>query len=389
MMLLFAICMFFAKSHAQQQVLFDKLKVYESVLSETGKAYEPIVAADADAVLGRCVARFPCGTDSSSSNPANPFNFSSENIGSAIESSFTQVLLPSDTTLNKIAGCRVAEMEPTWKKHLHGNGDPSAAAVPVGDLYYQYYAGSDNVFGTFPQVPWQCNVPYVPTLRPYYVSATTGPKDLVIIIDVSAAQTRLEDAKTAANALLDTLSFYDYVAIVVLGSFANTSLTPVPQRATISRVNELKDKVSKLTTVTDAVSPDTVDGVRAAVQLLITGENDVSKCTQTVLLITSGQQRFASTIPLVDVLKPYTGLIFFGLIIEVQGNNEQSDTKQILQAACQQHGLVGTSKSSSDILKSLQFYPSYFAAMKQGSTLVRWSEVYEDAFGQGLILSAS
>ena len=373
-----------------QTLNFDKLRSYEQVLNDVSAAYAPIATADANTVLATCTSRYPCASGSTS-NPAQSFNFTI--IDDELPTAFAQIVLPNHDTLNTthvIAGCRIAQMEPTWKKYL----DNTIPTIPRGELFYQYYATSDNVFGTYPQLSWQCSstTPYIPTLRPYYVSATTGPKDLVIVIDVSAAQTRLADAKTAANALLDTLSFYDYVAVVTIGYFANTSITPVPQRATISRVAEIKNKVNALTTVTDAVSSDPVEGMRAAVQLLITGEHAVSGCTQTVVLITSGVHEYTSTISLEDFLRPYTQLIFFALVVEVSGgggSTTESGLKHVLRAACQQHGLVSKSQSASDVLQSLDFYPSYFASMKRNSTRVSWSEVYEDAFGQGLILSAS
>ena len=370
-----------------QTLNVDKLRSYEQVLSDVSGAYSSIANADGNSVLATCASRYPCAFNAAASNnPPQSFNFTI--IDDELPTAFTQIMLPNhDTanTTNVLAGCRIAQMQSTWKKYL----DNTITTIPRGELFYQYYATSNNVFGTYPQLSWQCSTPYIPTLRPYYVSATTGPKDLVIVIDVSVAQTRLADAKAAANALLDTLSFYDYVAVVAIGTSADTSITPVPQRATVARVAELKSKVNALATVTDALSSDPVEGMKAAVQLLITGEHAVSGCTQTVMLITSGLQEYSSTVSLEDYLRPFTRLIFFALITEVSGTTE-SGLKHVLRAACQQHGLVSKSQSASDILQSLEFYPAYFASMRTASeTRVSWSEVYEDAFGQGMILSAS
>ena len=57
---------------------------------------------------------------------------------------------------------------------------------------------------------------YDPRLRPWYISAASAPKDVVIIIDSSASMKggRLHRAKAAAKTLLQTLSKKDYVNVI-------------------------------------------------------------------------------------------------------------------------------------------------------------------------------
>ena len=58
---------------------------------------------------------------------------------------------------------------------------------------------------------------YDPRLRPWYISAASAPKDVVIIIDSSASMLksgRLHRAKATAKTLLQTLSKKDYVNVI-------------------------------------------------------------------------------------------------------------------------------------------------------------------------------
>ena len=67
---------------------------------------------------------------------------------------------------------------------------------------------------------------YDPRFREWYVGAASGPKDVVIVIDVSGSMTlngRIGLAAAAAEKLVDTLTDSDYVAIVKFASAAETA----------------------------------------------------------------------------------------------------------------------------------------------------------------------
>jgi hypothetical protein len=56
-----------------------------------------------------------------------------------------------------------------------------------------------------------------PRIRNWYVAASSGPKNLVIILDVSGSMgdlNRINLAKSAAKSVLDTLTFADYVNVI-------------------------------------------------------------------------------------------------------------------------------------------------------------------------------
>jgi hypothetical protein len=84
-------------------------------------------------------------------------------------------------------------------------------------IAYQYFGSQDvGMYTGWPAVEW-CSSSYDPRFRPWYASAASGPKDVVIVIDMSGSMgtgKRVEMAKEATKKVLDTLSWIDYVSIV-------------------------------------------------------------------------------------------------------------------------------------------------------------------------------
>ena len=55
---------------------------------------------------------------------------------------------------------------------------------------YQYFGSSRGFIRVFPGRPWERNVigfrvDYDPRFRPWFTAATSGPKDVVIVVDAS------------------------------------------------------------------------------------------------------------------------------------------------------------------------------------------------------------
>ena len=92
--------------------------------------------------------------------------------------------------------------------------DPSLRWQFVG-----FKSGVHRQFPGKPSAPNHLGVPldYDPRLRPWYLSAVSAPKDIVIIIDCSYSMQRggrFQRAKAATKVLLKTLSKSDYVNVI-------------------------------------------------------------------------------------------------------------------------------------------------------------------------------
>eukprot|EP01125_Pyxidicula_operculata_P013802 TRINITY_DN4580_c0_g1_i2.p1 TRINITY_DN4580_c0_g1~~TRINITY_DN4580_c0_g1_i2.p1 ORF type:complete len:363 (-),score=51.70 TRINITY_DN4580_c0_g1_i2:634-1722(-) len=112
-----------------------------------------------------------------------------------------------------------------------------------------YFATQEGVMRGYPGTSRCDCTSYDPRNRPWYVSASSGPKDVILIIDISGSMAgeRLDLAKLAAVSILGSLSFNDYVAVISFSTSSKilnsqTSLT----RATASVVSKLKSSVNKL-----------------------------------------------------------------------------------------------------------------------------------------------
>ena len=153
------------------------------------------------------------------------------------------------------------------------------------------YSGFQSL-GTYTQWPAAdtCSWDYDPRYRPWYVSAASGPKDVVIILDVSGSMNtngRLGLAKAAAAALIDTLTDNDYVNLITFSTGA--TIAPFGDgahlvKATPSVRAELTAYVNGLTA---GGTTNFNEALSSALDLL---ENPylTSGCTKTILFLSDG-----------------------------------------------------------------------------------------------------
>jgi len=85
-------------------------------------------------------------------------------------------------------------------------------------------SGCRRDYGTCPD--------FDPRFRSWYVSASSGPKNVILIIDVSGSMDdngRMALAKDAAITVLNTLTFADWVGIVQFSSDSSVASTRLRQ----------------------------------------------------------------------------------------------------------------------------------------------------------------
>ena len=129
------------------------------------------------------------------------------------------------------AVCVLSDLDRLWEEDyveiLDLNNYPENIYASVGDT------GS---FIQYPAVEWQgCPDTYDPRFRPWYSSAATGPKNVIIIIDTSGSMgsySRMSLAKEAATKVLNTLNDYDYIGIVEFDTEASRYSTRMKQFTT-------------------------------------------------------------------------------------------------------------------------------------------------------------
>lgn len=139
-----------------------------------------------------------------------------------------------------------SESENYWEKY---EGNPASI-----------YFGSHN--GLFRMIPAKHQIQcwnYDPRRRPWFVAASSGPKEVVLILDISSSMAqsktqsgRIKIAKEAAKIVIDTLTVSDKIAIVTFSDKA-TVLTLASNNnmeeliiASDENKEELKDKIDSL-----------------------------------------------------------------------------------------------------------------------------------------------
>ena len=132
--------------------------------------------------------------------------------------------------------CWARPMTETWMKNagLDAASKPSQAAVDnfiTTGFRWQYIALPSTLFYMYPGDARKDPYDYDPRVRPWYVAASSGPKDVVIVIDVSGsmdanaqctksgmAACRMERAKAAADMVVKLLVITDFIAVVTFGN---------------------------------------------------------------------------------------------------------------------------------------------------------------------------
>ena len=123
-------------------------------------------------------------------------------------------------------------------------------------IAYQYFGEQDSgVFLQWPETDWCSDdgwtgPSYDPRFRPWYSLAASGSKDLVMILDVSGsmrAQNRIGIALEAALALVDTLTWADYVNVVLFDHSQTAYKESTLTQMTADNKADLKNLLNAIT----------------------------------------------------------------------------------------------------------------------------------------------
>ena len=106
-----------------------------------------------------------------------------------------------------------------------------------------YFGSHNGLFRHIPAFLQENCGQYDPRRRPWFVAASSGPKDVVLVIDVSGSMSdyeRMNIAKDAAVTIIDTLTIADRFAIV---AFSDTASIIGGNTMLIRATNENKEKL--------------------------------------------------------------------------------------------------------------------------------------------------
>ena len=249
---------------------------------------------------------------------------------------------------------------------------------------------------------------YDPRKRPWFVGASTGPKDIVLVLDASGSMnntfdregaTKWELLTAAVYETLDTLTIADRVNVVVFSDEAKALWTDSGLvRATEENINETKEA---LKATTPANNTNFSAAFKTVFSLLWDNRCDdgqCSSCQKIILFLTDGKDtsgwndesvkpsEIANTIDRLQrklwQRKRKRATIF------TYSMSEAADDAIPRQIACANGGAWAYVGPRTDPLDSLISYYLYTAAGLRGRSPI-WIEPYEDASGLGIVTTVA
>ena len=181
--------------------------------------------------------------------------------------------------------CSINDLQSLWESNLEEN--------PNG-LAWQYVGMPNGLFASYPYVDWEevgeCPGSYKPGLRPWYISGSSGQKNMIILLDISKS-TSSSDSRVAlsieiAKNFLATLSFRDFVTIVPYAASANPYDANRMMRASADDIYYLNYYLDNLDTSSSSKT-NIGEAMQVAMEILqsSTDSGDTSDCTNTAILI--------------------------------------------------------------------------------------------------------
>lgn len=292
------------------------------------------------------------------------------------------------------------------------------------DLRWQYFGSNEGLYRMYPGRKWQTNFAgfyedYDPRVRPWYISATSGPKDVVIVLDCSYSMKgkKFEMAKSIAITVLNTLTKQDYVNIVCghkshwdeVGKhkeIKETVLSCQQNRLVPASTSHRKDLSAKIDNLVAEGATKLKDAFVKAFDLL-SGSTGTG-CQSFIIFVTDGldtdgdkircgkgyytrsgyvpgpkcQYNWNDVWSAVEKENKRDTRIFSYLVVD---DGEEFPGK----LACDNRGFMKKIVENSNLISQMQDYYNFLTANTETSATITWSPPYLDALGMGLMVTAA
>lgn len=380
----------------------------QDILSSKEALVEQLAAAAQWAYENRCSMECPSCVLSACSSPKPPDStncssiFGSETVRKG-DCSYQCSLRKLDFTTSNILTARKHEsdqvrQERCWTSVLDQEFLDNHRNLSNGrDLRWQYFASDSGLVRLYPAHTLNDCHPLNPLIRPWYVAATSGPKNVVLVLDVSSSVLnygRLNLSKAAAITVVETLTNVDYVAVVTFNDTAEQLLVDGQLlRASYSNITNLTQAIE------EQLTEDSVGGgtnYEAAFNKafdildLNSGSPNWANCSTALLFLTDGYPNKGSTSQdfLTDLVRQrnqrHNAIIFTYTL----GSNSGGALTQGI--ACATGGVYTHIEDGGNLREQLSLYYDYFALLRETDNLqVAWVEPYEDAVGAGRLVTGS
>eukprot|EP00979_Chaetoceros_neogracilis_P012659 scaffold3412_cov167-Chaetoceros_neogracile.AAC.1 len=267
------------------------------------------------------------------------------------------------------------------------------------------FFGADN--GVFRQYPAtaenscdkQGNSSYDPRARPWYVAASSGPKDIILVLDISGSmgnEQRIDKLKLAASRVISTLGIGDYFAVV---SFSDDAIQLGTEDLLLSRATD--DNKNAMLRYIDALEPggSTIyySGFDKAFDIFEKSNSvEVStSCRQAILFVTDGamsdpEQALYNKID--QERKKYTSNDKKPPVIFTYSFGDSAPEEVPQNLACRYDGVWSRISDEENLTDSMGGYYKYFSyglGDIRNDDFVAWVSPYVYANGGSLGTTAS
>ncbi|XP_031689523.1 VWFA and cache domain-containing protein 1 [Oncorhynchus kisutch] len=287
-------------------------------------------------------------------------------------------------------------------------------------IKWQYFSSEEGIFTVFPAHKFHCKGNYEHRCRPVYVSAVRPQsKHIVVIIDhgVTITDTQLQIARDAALVVLSSVDEHDKVSILSSAEAVRScSLDPCYKSYLSPATSETKRKMSTFVNNLKASDSPTLHalGFQKAFQLLRNTSNITRQLTNTdmvIIYLSSGiTSRDASEHEKRDTLRVVKEenrhlnnsvmILTYALMNEgVTGLKELAFLRDLAEQNSLKYGVPDRSalpvvKGSMMVLNQLSNLETtvgrfYINLPNRMIDLARFSLSYQDAMGDGFIMTAS
>ena len=272
-------------------------------------------------------------------------------------------------------------------------------SLPTGTLRWQYIGTPNGVFRMYPgDVDEQC-ASYDPRVQPWYVAATNGPLNVVLVLDTSASMVRynrLRLMKEAALHIVDTFSLVNHIGVILFSDTAehkNVTENDTLVRATHENIEAVKETISKMD---DSIGWKTnfEDAFRETFAVLNRSESagpEAAQCFNVILFLTdgfptAGEQNETRLVRQIRAWnKKGNSTRAFIFTFDVGDVVEESVAKAI---ACENDGIFERISSDRKIDDALSHYENFLSSFIIDEEVI-WVEPYIDASGLGEIITGS
>ncbi|ELU06451.1 hypothetical protein CAPTEDRAFT_215114 [Capitella teleta] len=172
-------------------------------------------------------------------------------------------------------------------------------------LRWQYFGSTVGLARLYPGREWNTNFAgfyndYDPRTRPWYIAATSGPKDVVIILDCSMSMKgeKFSISQAVAKTVIDTLTKQDYVNVICARAshwnevgkwhfFTTRVLSCQEEQLVQATISHRKDMIEKIYKLEPGGTSELEKGFELAFQLLESKTR--TGCQSIIVFVTDGK----------------------------------------------------------------------------------------------------